>query len=394
MKVSAVICELNPLHFGHAYLFQQVRSKADCMIAIMSGNFVQRGEPAILDKYARAEMAVRAGADLVLELPFPWSAASAEYFAEAGAGLAEKLSADTLAFGVGTSDTSVLSRAAAFFADPDIEKKLQAQNREGAAADGAAVFREKCLRSILGDDGKDILQSPNDILAIEYLKQLHLTGSSMETQMIRRLNTESDPKFLGATQIRALLSGGSLTEAAHHVPAYVYEKLLSADKTGKCASSEKLFSLAFCALRTAWSERDFIPADGDGGLFQRIRRAAEEAVSPAEMLTLAATKKYTNARIRRVLLYYLLKISRDILRESPAVTTVLAANRTGCDFLSSKRKDSPLSFITKPAEYRRLDDMARIQYERILAADRLYTLCLQNPVPADYFLRQSPYIEK
>jgi len=394
MKVAAVICELNPLHHGHVYLFEQVRKEADCIVALMSGNFVQRGDAAILDKYARAEMAVHAGADLVLELPFPWCTASAEFFAKAGTALAEKLSANTLAFGVGTEKTSLLSDAASFFADPDIEKKLQMQNRGGAAADGAAVFREKCLKSFLGDGGEDILQSPNDILAIEYLKQLQLAESSMQTQMIRRLNTEMNPKFLGATQIRSLLSNRSLSEVSDHVPEYVYSKLISAIETGELAASDKLFSLAFFALRTECAVADFIPADGDGGLFQRICRAADMAVSPEEMLKLAATKKYTNARLRRVLLYYLLKISRDILHESPAVTTVLAANKTGCDFLSSHRKSSPLSFITKPAEYRRLDDAARIQYDRILAADRLYTLCLQNPVPADYFLLQSPYIEK
>ncbi len=394
MKVAAVICELNPLHHGHAYLFEQVRKEADCIVALMSGNFVQRGDAAILDKYARAEMAVHAGADLVLELPFPWCTASAEYFARAGTILSDKLSVNTLAFGVGTENTSLLSAAASFFADPDVEKKLQMQNRDGAAADGAAVFREKCLKSFLGDGGEDILQSPNDILAIEYLKQLHLAESSMQTQMIRRLNTEMNPKFLGATQIRSLLSNSSLSEVSDHVPEYVYSKLISAIETGELAASEKLFSLAFFALRTECAVSDFIPADGDGGLFQRICRAADMAVSPEEMLKLAATKKYTNARIRRVLLYYLLKISRDILHESPAVTTVLAANKTGCDFLSSHRKSSPLSFITKPAEYRRLDDAARIQYERILAADRLYTLCMNKPVPADHFLRQSPYIEK
>ncbi len=394
MRVSAVICELNPLHYGHTYLLEKARQKADCVIAIMSGNFVQRAESAILDKYARAELAVRAGVDLVLELPFPWCAASAEYFAKAGTSIAGMLSADTLAFGVGTEDVSLLTRAASFFADPEVEEEIRNQNKTGDAAVGAAVFRERCLKSALGEAAFGVLRLPNDILAIEYLRQIHACGDRMQPQMIRRVGVAENPQFLGATQIRTLFSDGSFAQIADHVPNYVYKKLLSASETGEYTVAERVPELAFLALRTAPNKSAHVPAEGDGGLFHRICRAAEEASSPQEMLSAAATKKYTNARIRRVLLYHLLGISREMLCEIPTVTTVLAANETGCAYLSAQRRDSVLSFITKPAEYRRLDDTARGQYERVLAADRLYTLCMKKRVPSDYFLLQSPYIVK
>ena len=120
--------------------------------------------------------------------------------------------------------------------------------------------------------------------------------------------------------------------------------------------------------------------------------AAQNAKKPAEMITLSATKKYTNARIRRVLLYYLTKITPGILRGTPQVTTVLAANEIGCAYLSSIRKTTPLSSLTKPAAYRNLTPDLQAQYILTLNADRLYTLCVPCGRAADFFLKQSPRI--
>ena len=169
MKTSAVICEFNPLHHGHLHILSEMRRDSDCVIAIMSGNFVQRSTPAVLDKYMRAQMAISAGADLVVELPFPWCAASAEYFAKAGAAIAENLLAQTLAFGVGTSDPSRLFQAAEVFLDPGFQEEIRLQNTESDISRGIASVREICLKSKYGDKFSEILRTPNDILAIEYL---------------------------------------------------------------------------------------------------------------------------------------------------------------------------------------------------------------------------------
>ena len=125
MSITAIICEMNPLHLGHAYILQEIKKTSDCVIAILSGNFVQRAECALLDKYARAEAVIRAGADLVVELPFPWCSGGAEYFAAAGVALAHRLGADTLAFGVTADRGDLYDRIADVLLSPEFARELQ-----------------------------------------------------------------------------------------------------------------------------------------------------------------------------------------------------------------------------------------------------------------------------
>ncbi len=389
MRTTVIICELNPLHLGHKYLLDTAHKDADCIIAIMSGSFVQRGEPAFLDKYTRAEIAVRAGADLVLELPFPWCSASAEFFAAAGTAVAEKAGAEKLAFGIGCKDSSILSRAADFFLDPAVTEEIKVMSDE-CPSTGIAAVREKCLKSNLGTAAEEILRTPNDILAIEYLRQIKLHGYSIIPQMIHRLTDEDNPRFCGATHIRSLLRDKGLSGAVEHLPEFVSPYISEAMTTGTYASSDALCQIAFQALRT-----DFLPdpspiAEGEGGLLDRIRAAASKSTSGAEMLEAAATKRYTNARIRRVLLYYLLQVSPDILRESPTVTTLLAASEKGRAYLSVIRKNPGIRIITKPADYRSLTPDEARHYRYTMEADSLYTLCRSQTLPADYFLKEHP----
>ena len=131
-------------------------------------------------------------------------------------------------------------------------------------------------------------------------------------------------------------------------------------------------------------------AEGEGGLLDRVRAAAKNSTSAEEMLAAAATKRYTNARIRRVLLYYLLRVTPDILRDIPTVTTLLAANETGRAYLASIRKNPGIQILTKPADYRALTPACAAQYEYTVNADALYTLCLRQPAASDFFLKEHP----
>ncbi len=389
MKTTAIICELNPLHRGHKYLFDTVRRDADCVIAIMSGNFVQRSEPALLDKYTRAEIAVKAGADLVVELPFPWCSASAEYFAMAGTAIAEKAGAEKIAFGIGYSDPFVLSQAADFFSDPEVIGEIRRTSGNDPSV-GIASVREKCLKSRLGSAFGDVLRTPNDILAIEYLRQIRSRGYRLIPQMIPRLTEISDPQFCGATQIRSLLREEGLDAAAPYLPDFVYPYISESIQSGAYTPADVLPQIAFQAFRTDFAAEAIHIAEGKGGLLERIRTAAQKSTSAEEMIAAAATKKYTNARIRRVLLYYLLRVATDILREIPAVTTLLAASDTGRAYLASVRKNSAIRILTKPADHRALPQPAAKQYQYTLDADALYTLCRHMPVPADFFLKEHP----
>ncbi len=392
MRTSAVICEFNPLHRGHMHILSEMRKSADCVVAIMSGNFVQRAIPAVLDKYRRAEYAILAGADLVLELPFPWCAASAEYFAKAGAAIAENIFADTLTFGIGAENFLKISRAADVFLDPSMQEEICQRTSGEDISRGIAQVREDCLKSKLGDEFADLLRSPNDILAIEYLLQIRRANYRIQPQAVTRLTADADADFQSATAIRAKLKNGDFDEIRSSVPPFVFDALRSATDERALAAPDILTDTAFRVLRTDLSPFAIEIAEGEGGLFRRIHRAAQKAQTPAEMLTLSATKKYTNARIRRVLLYYLTKIAPGILRETPQVTTVLAANEIGCAYLSSIRKKTPLSILTKPAACRDLPSDLQAQYTHTLNADRLYTLCIPCGRVADYFVKQSPRI--
>lgn len=389
MRTTAIICELNPLHRGHKYLFDTVRRDADCVIAIMSGNFVQRGEAALLDKYTRAEIAIKAGADLVLELPFPWCSASAEYFSAAGTAVAEKTGAEKIAFGVGCEDTAVLHRAADFFADLDVIAEIQKMSMCDPSA-GIAFVREKCLKTKLGDAAEKILRMPNDILAIEYLRQIRVHGYRLIPQMIPRLTEDTDPLFCSATQIRSLLRESGAEAVAAYLPDFVYPYISGGMKTGACAFPDRLAEIAFQSLRTDFSADKVSVAEGEGGLFERIRSASKKSTSADQMLSSAATKRYTNARIRRVLLYYLLCVTPEALRQTPQVTTLLAASGTGRAYLASIRKKTEIQILTKPADYRALSPICAQQYRYTHDADALYTLCRQQPIPADFFLKEHP----
>ncbi len=380
------------MHRGHIHILSEMRKSTDCIVAIMSGNFVQRAIPAVLDKYERADLAISAGADLVLELPFPWCAASAEFFAKAGTAIAENIGADTLSFGIGADDFSKISKAADAFLDPSVQEEICRLTTGEDISRGIAQIRERCLKSNLGGDFAEILHSPNDILAIEYLLQIRRNGYCLKSQTVARLTADADADFQSATAIREKLRNGDFEEIRRSVPPYVFDALTGAADDRALADSDILTATAFRSLRTDLSPFSTEIAEGEGGLFRRIHAAAQSARTPDEMLTLSATKRYTNARIRRVLLYYLVRVTPEILRETPQVTTVLAANEIGCAYLSSIRKTTPLSILTKPAAHRDLPPDSQAQYVHTLNADRLYTLCVPCGREADYFLKQSPRI--
>lgn len=388
MNVTAIICEMNPLHLGHAHILREIRKTSDCVIAVMSGNFVQRAECAILDKYARAEAVIRAGADLVVELPFPWCSGGAEYFASAGTALAHALGADTLAFGVTAERGDLYARIADVLLSPDFAADLQAEAKAFPAL-GAAQLRQRCLQKRFDEDLSPVLGAPNDILAIEYVKSIRAAGYAMQIHPILRLSDREDSRFIGATGIREMLDTDGDVQA--HMPAYSHDILMRETECGRLADPARLREMIFHHLRFRKNDDTF--AEGGGGVLDRLVRCAADARSGEEMYALSATKKYTHARLRRAALFDLMAVAESDLKSTPAYTLLLAANKTGCAYLASHRKDLPLPILTKPSDERELSPEARARYAKAKDADRLYTLCQRSVAPADAYLRRTPYIE-
>lgn len=352
-KISAVICELNPAHEGHRFIINEAKSRSEYVVAVMSGNFVQRAETAIYDKYNRAKRALEIGADLVLELPFPWSSASAEYFASAGVGIAEKIGADLLVFGSECGDRYALVRASEILKREEFNSPIPAGVR-------AAEYRQRMLRDADPNLPENILSTANDILGVEYCKNL----KTAEPCPVKRISCES------ATSVR---------KAMHE------NKSSYPDAT----FAENLFDLEFSKFRMLrYPILDY--AECGGGVGERLLDAAGKAKNGSHMLLMAATKQYTDARLRRAALFALAEVTAAELKESPLFTTVLGANGKGREILSDLRRKKPIEIITKPSDGLKTEGNVLRQIELATFADTLYALCAGRE--GDIFMKSSPII--
>ena len=381
--MTCIICELNPLHNGHRFLVEEA-AKNDRVILVMSGNFTQRGSAAVYDKYTRAKAAIAAGADLVVELPFPWCSAGAADFARAGVSLAKSVGADTLVFGSGSGNAELLKRAGIAFAEGDFDRAFE-DAAKNDPAQGAAHLRQKILSDMFGADDAEALANPNDILGIEYNRYAHILGG-IECAPIKR--TEGGDGT-SATTIRKIIGESGIAAAKDFIPAEAYSVFAEASPT----SESRLYDIERLLLRMDKCDTENT-AECEGGLGARLRRIAGECADGAELLSLASTKKYTDARIRRALLYAALGVTRDMLRGTPRYTTVLGMGKEGGAILKGLKKSEDIEILTKAADHDKLSAQAHEQFLASFRADKLYTALMQENVPEEYFLTVTPYIEK
>ena len=221
MKTSAVICEFNPFHNGHAYLLQEARKRgATHIITIMSGNFTQRGEPAIFDKYTRTRAALMCGADLVAELPLTYAAAYAERFAYGGVYLAKAFGCtNELVFGSESGDADAIIKAAKAVSDSAVRKLMKYELSGGMTF---AAAREKAVFDICGNEISDILGSPNDILGVEYCKALLSLNSAIRPVAVKRIGNGGRVKHQLLTQ-----DAGQTVHCAYLWNGEVHTRLLA-----------------------------------------------------------------------------------------------------------------------------------------------------------------------
>lgn len=373
MKIIGVICEYNPLHTGHAALLAKARRMGDAVVCVMSGHFTQRGDIAIVDKYARAEAAVWAGADLVLELPFPFACASAPFFAKGALVVLDAIGASTLLFGSECGDLSRL---------------WEASNIEiGRTSDetGAAKAHFDALGHAF---------SSNDILGVAYLRAIQKGNYAIEPIVMKRLGDGYREENLGqseyasATAIRKAMREGRVDAVKDFLPKAMYEILEREQSAGRApVYLDALEKAILFFWRTADLSLGGLCELG-GGLCERLIASAKQATTLGEFFALAATKKYTNAHIRRATLYGMLGVTWADLETAPAYTNLLAANPRGCDLLASlRKKEQRVPVVTKPSDA--AASRAATLAER---ADMLYTLALPTPAAAGEFMRKKPFL--
>lgn len=389
-----IIAEFNPPHKGHAYLISELRRLFPdaAFTAIMSGHFTERGSPAIADKFLRARAAISLGCDLVISIPFPCSASSAENFARGGVTVAAAFAdafpdfRHVLAFGSECGDTEKLVRAASRSSDDEYRRRLYSVCNGGHnARDMRAVYAE-----LYGEDEARILDGANDMLGIEYIRAIGGSGSPIIPLALRRVGAAHDGAPAGgiasASYIRGLLSNGD--EAAwSYLPASVSELM----RRHGIIDEARIKTAIHAILRMTDPDVADTFSECGGGIGRRLVRAALEGGTYDEMMSIAATKQYTNARLRRAALMAAAGVAASDTT-LPAYTQLLAANAVGTSVLH--RYSGRLPVLTKPADKDKLPQNAQRQAELESRADRLYTLGFTPPVPAARFTQAAPWIEK
>ena len=386
MNIAGIVAEYNPFHTGHQYQIQQTRALlgADAgVVAVMSGNWVQQANCAIADKWTRAKLALMGGADLVLELPTVWATASAEGFCQGAVDILISTGVvDTISFGSECGDVARLEQVAACLSSPEYQTALKESLSRG---DPYAVCRQKAVESLLGPERSELLSTPNNNLGIEYIRALRNRNSTIRPLTVLRRGaahnsiSSDKPDFLSATQIRRDLNAG--------VWETVEDYLVPGSRTilESCSfpSMDRIERVLLARMRTM-SAQDWalLPDSGAAeGLPQRLEKAGRQCTSTAQFLDAVKTKRYTHARLRRLLLWVYLGISAQDRPEHPLYLRVLGFNEKGQAILARMRKEATLPILTKPAHARDLDDVGRRLFELEARCTDLYDLCFKR-IPA------------
>lgn len=401
-NVIGVAAEYNPFHLGHLYHLERSREMlgGGTLVCVMSGSFVQRGECAVFRKHARAEAAVRAGADLVLELPLPWALSSAEGFARGCVGLLGALGVVThMSFGAECADLRQLSAVATALCDPKVDAMI---GEELQAGDSYAAARQRALHRAIGGELAELVREPNNILAIEYLKALNTQRLSITPIAVERLGTghdrmsapESDAPR-AARELRALLAAGQ--DISAFLPEAAAEVYRRETEQGRGPVTMQALEMALLARLRGLTEADFaVLPDASEGVEKRLYRAAATEPSFDAVLAAAAAKRYPLSRLRRMLLGAALGLRAGMADGIPPYARVLAANSAGTALLRRISERAKIPVLTKSAASKALDARGQEIFALGAKAEDLYVLgfgaVAERAGGSDW--RSSPYIEK
>lgn len=373
MNICATIAEFNPFHNGHSYLINAVKHDYDATVAIMSGNFVQRGAPAVYDKFSRAKAAVLNGVDLVIELPLIYSLSSAETFA---LGAVKTLNAsnciNTLFFGSETGDIDSLREIASLaLNESDSFKELLHSHLS------SGLSYPKALANVYASYGfsEEIVSSPNNILGIEYIKALIRTKSTITPITLKRHGAAHDSfvassSIASASHIRSLIEKGSFTQnfmPAFPYPAPVFEKQFSDIilYALKAASFEELVSIPDCSAELA---SRFL--------------TASNATDISDIINYVKAKNFTESRIRRILWNLVLKNNISPASD-PSYIRILAQSKRGSEVISYMKKNASLPIIQKGVELKK-----NTIFLMESKATNIYNIVTKHPSGEDF--RHSP----
>lgn len=370
-----IISEYNPFHFGHLYHLNESISQTDTdfKVAIISGNFVQRGEPSIINKWEKAKVALSAGFDLVLELPTLYAISSAENFANGSIKIANQIGSDYISFGTESGDLEKLKKLSSLI---NKNEKEYITNVKGKIAEGFSYpkSQELVIDEMFGDEFSGVCK-PNNILGLEYLKSLNAISSNITPITIKRDFDKSS-----SSDVRALLrtSGFKIEDLKNSIPDFSYEVLAENIENGNAVLSLKAFEKEIIyILRTIDNERLKNIPDVPENMLSNLKKIACSTNSLDELITALKNKSITQARIQRILLYILLGITKSDMELSKRITPyvrVLGMSENGKKMLSDISKD--INVITSVKAFEKTCDDSDLL--RMLEIDKkatdIYTL--------------------
>lgn len=364
MKITGIICEYNPFHNGHLYHIKKTRENgATHIAAVMSGNYVQRGDIAVMDKFERAKLAVKGGADLVIEIPTVYSMSSAEFYARGAVYILDSLGCvDEISFGSEVGSVTELEKAAEIAKDCSNSPELEEYLRSGMSYPNAintmvySRYGKKLSNRI-----SEILAAPNNVLAIEYLKAIKHFNSSVKPFTIQRKSAAHDSMTVldgisSASFIRKCMTEKS--DFSSLVPAYVNQAYMNSCSAGKIADISNLERIIIYKLRTTPPEELRNIPDIGQGLEYRILAAADHN-NLEEILMHIKTKRYTMARIKRILLNMLIGVKKSDLEILPPYGRILAVTERGRDILSKAKNTGKIPFATSLSKLAQTSDNAK-----------------------------------
>ncbi len=385
MKTAGIIAEYNPFHNGHKYHIEKTKegTGADHVVAVMSGNYVQRGETAILSKWARAETALENGVDLVVELPTIWSIARAKDFAAGAVHILNSLGCvDVLSFGSELGDIETLRHISEILSDKRVEERMQADLDIGMSFAGA---RAEAVRTYYGDAYYDILNEPNNILAIEYILANSKYENKPDIFTISRKGAAHDSlkrseNIASASEIRRMMLENE--KWSPYVPQStvdIFEREKE-NETGPTPYSKLEFSV-LCCMRQLAAEDIAETPDVSEGIENRIHEAAQKARTLDELFSFAKTRRYSHARIRRIVLASFLGFTKDQCEGLPPYIKVLAMNDKGKDILREAKEKASLPIVTKASDIDALGERAKKIYSLEGMCTDVYSLATPVILP-------------
>ena len=388
MSVIGIVCEFNPFHNGHKYLIDSVKTENDIVVAVMSGNFVQRGEPAIFPKETRVKAALLSGIDIVLELPFVYASASAEFFAFNAVKILSDFGCDKIAFGTENADIESLNKAVDILLKEDFDNEVKKYYNDGVSF---PVARQMAFNKF--NINCDI-STPNNILAVEYIKAIRKLNAKIEPITVNRKgagynDTDAVDEFASATHIRQLIYNNEAFE--NYVPNYMLDLYKAEIENGRYVSIEKFDLAAFSILRSKLGDDLTDIANMGEGLDNRIKSAIKNNIQLSKLYDEIKTKRYTHTRIKRAVLSTILDVESSDLEISPPYCRVLGFNIKASGKMGELAKNSKKPFVAVYSDIVNLssEDANRV-FELENKSTDFYNLILHNSQSCSTEMKFSP----